>query len=231
MEKVKLKFRPQWVGDDQDTMNFNITEALAYVAKVSNPANQANKLTAVRLLKFLVDHKHWSPFEMVSFTLEIDTTRDIGRQILRHRSFSFQEFSQRYADVNALDNVECVPRETRLQDTKNRQSSLELTDEEWNVQLNHSWIAKQQQIFHETQLAYKWALQNNIAKEQARVVLPEGLTPSKLYMAGTLRSWIHYCMLRMEPGTQKEHREIAIDCWGIITDQIPSLNALVMNND
>ena len=190
-------------------------ELVAYVARVSNPANQNNP-EYERLLKYLAKHQHWSPFEMINLVLEINTTRDIARQILRHRSFAFQEFSQRYAEVTE-DGF--ATREARLQDTKNRQNSIETNDED----LALSWMIKQQQLQHEARLAYKWAIEKGIAKEQARVVLPEGMTMSKMYMNGSLRSWIHYCSLRMGNGTQKEHREIATECWNIITDEIPSL--------
>lgn len=191
---------------------------IAYCARVSNPANQDNPDSA-KLLKYLVKHKHWSPFEMVHIVMEINTTRDIARQILRHRSFSFQEFSQRYAAVTEMSE----PREARLQDNSNRQNSLETS----NGDLIKSWRMKQHQIIHETELAYKWAINNGIAKEVARSVLPEGLTMSKMYMSGSLRSWIHYCELRMSNGTQKEHREIAKECWYIITDKFPSLKDIL----
>ena len=190
-------------------------ELVAYVARVSNPANQNNP-EYERLLKYLAKHQHWSPFEMINLVLEINTTRDIARQILRHRSFAFQEFSQRYAEVTE-DGF--ATREARLQDTKNRQNSIETNDED----LALSWMIKQQQLQHEARLAYKWAIEKGIAKEQARVVLPEGMTMSKMYMNGSLRSWIHYCSVRMGNGTQKEHRLIATECWNIITDEIPSL--------
>lgn len=194
-------------------------EFIAYCARVSNPSNQANTDTANKLLKYLVKNKHWSPFEMVSITMEIKTTRDIGRQILRHRSFSFQEFSQRYAAV--LNWAE--PREARLQDAKNRQNSIETDDAE----LERQWNVMQANAIKEAEEKYKWALDNGIAKEQARVVLPEGLTMSHMYMSGSLRSWIHYCGLRMEGGTQKEHRKIADACWYLITLEFPSLEGIL----
>ena len=197
-----------------------VDEFIAYVARVSNPSNQTNNLTANQLLKYLVKHKHWSPFEMVNIVMEINTTRDIARQILRHRSFSFQEFSQRYADPTS--DLGFVERETRLQDNKNRQNSIETKDEE----LQKCWYAKQKQQIHEASLAYKWAIENGVAKEQARAVLPEGLTVSRMYMNGTLRSWIHYCEIRMEKGTQKEHREVATNAWSEITKEFPSLSAV-----
>ena len=181
----------------------NVQDLIAFCARVSNPNNQFNMDTAEKLIKYLVNHKHWSPLEMTSACLEIETTRDIARQILRHRSFSFQEFSQRYADPTK--DLDFVLREARLQDPKNRQNSIDNADDE----LKKAWAAKQQQIIHEATLAYKWAIKNGIAKEQARCVLPEGNTVSKLYMNGTLRSWIHYIELRSGNGTQKEHMEVA----------------------
>lgn len=190
---------------------------IAYAARVSNPSNQSNTLTASKLLKYLIEHKHWSPFEMVSVTMEINTTRDISHQIVRHRSFSFQEFSQRYADPTK--DMSFITREARLQDVKNRQNSIETDDE----MLCKQWHAKQLQQTHEAGLAYKWAVENGIAKEQARTVLPEGLTSTRLYMAGTLRSWIHYIDVRAEEGTQKEHREIAIAARKEILQHFPSL--------
>jgi thymidylate synthase (FAD) len=198
-----------------------IDEFIAYVARVSNPSNQNNHLTSEKLLKYLVKHKHWSPFEMVNVVMEINTTRDIARQILRHRSFSFQEFSQRYADPTS--DLGFVERETRLQDEKNRQNSIETQNEE----LQNCWYAKQKQQIHEAKLAYKWAVENGIAKEQARSVLPEGLTVSRMYMNGTLRSWIHYCEIRMAEGTQKEHREVATNAWYEITREFTSLKGLL----
>ena len=197
---------------------------IAYCARVSNPQNQSNTLTAPKLLKYLIDHKHWSPFEMVSITMDIVTTRDIAHQIVRHRSFSFQEFSQRYADPTK--DMGFVTREARLQDHKNRQNSIETTDEE----LSKCWYAKQKQQTHEAQLAYKWAIENGVAKEQARVVLPEGLTKTRLYMSGTLRSWIHYIDVRATEGTQKEHRQIAIDARGEILQHFPSLREYWFDN-
>jgi thymidylate synthase (FAD) len=181
-------------------------DLVAYAARVSNPSNQNNKETSEKLLKYLIKHKHWSPLEMASACLEIETTRDIARQILRHRSFSFQEFSQRYADPT--QDLEFVTREARLQDEKNRQNSISTDDDV----LKRSWEAKQQQLIHECRLAYKWAIENGIAKEQARAVLPEGLTMSRMYMNGTIRSWVHYIELRTANGTQKEHMEVAEAC-------------------
>lgn len=201
---------------------FTPEEFIAYVARVSNPSNQMNTLTSAKLLKYLIDHKHFSPFECVYATLEINTTRDIGRQILRHRSFTFQEFSQRYAQVDIAD---FFAREARLQDTKNRQNSIEVDDDD----LEKAWKMKQKQVDHEAGLAYKWALENGIAKEQARVVLPEGLTKTTMYMSGNIRSWLHYCDLRTTKDTQKEHRLIAKECWDVIVTQVPSLKTFITN--
>lgn len=195
----------------------NADELIAYVARVSNPSNQTNTLTATKLLRYLAKHKHWSPFEMVNIVMEIETTRDIARQILRHRSFAFQEFSQRYADPTTDLGFEI--RQARLQDTKNRQNSIETEDE----RLQGTWEHLQKNMIEYTQKTYKWAMANGIAKEQARAVLPEGLTVSRMYMNGTLRSWIHYCQLRCGPETQKEHREIAFAAWYEITNAFPSL--------
>jgi thymidylate synthase (FAD) len=192
-------------------------EFIAYTARVSNPSNQHNTLTAGKLLKYLIENSHWSPFEMVSVTMEINTTRDISHQIIRHRSFTFQEFSQRYADPTK--DMQFITREARLQDTKNRQNSIE-TD---NELLCKQWIAKQLQQSHEASLAYRWAIDNGIAKEQARAILPEGLTTTRLYMSGTLRSWIHYIDIRADNGTQKEHREVALSAQKEILEHFPSL--------
>jgi len=190
---------------------------IAYAARVSNPSNQSNTLTSEKLLKYLITHKHWSPFEMVSITMEINTTRDISHQIIRHRSFSFQEFSQRYADPTK--DMSFVTREARLQDAKNRQNSIET----YNDVMNKNWEMKQMHIRHNAEQVYRWAIENNIAKEQARVVLPEGLTTTRLYMAGTLRSWIHYIDVRADEGTQKEHRQVAIAARKEILQHFPSL--------
>lgn len=195
----------------------DIQDLVAYCARVSNPSNQINSETAERLLKYLVKHKHWSPFEMVSVCLEIETTRDIARQFLRHRSFSFQEFSQRYADIRDLsDNF--VLREARLQDQKNRQNSVDVED----AVLQEQWATIQQGVINASKEAYKWAIERGIAKEQARAVLPEGNTVSRLYANGTLRSWIHYIDLRSDNGTQKEHREIAVECAKVIAQIFPT---------
>lgn len=193
-------------------------ELVAYCARVSNPANQANHGTANKLLRYLVKHKHWSPFEMVSLTIEINTTRDIARQILRHRSFSFQEFSQRYAVATNFET-----RDLRMQDKTNRQNSVAIDD----PYLEATWQDLQNQIIDEVENGYKWAIASGIAKEVARAILPEGLTGSTLYMSGTLRSWIHYCQLRCGPETQLEHREVALECWDIITTEMPSLVGLL----
>lgn len=195
----------------------SVDEFIAYVARVSNPSNQMNTETAPKLLRYLAKNAHWSPFEMVSICMEIDTTRDIARQILRHRSFSFQEFSQRYADPTK--DLGFVKREARLQDMKNRQNSIDTEDAE----LQQRWEDMQWELINEVRDVYEWAIENGIAKEQARAVLPEGLTQSRMYMNGTLRSWIHYCDLRMANGTQKEHREIAAMAWAEITKIFPSL--------
>lgn len=196
---------------------------IAYTARVSNPNNQANTKTAPKLLRYLIRESHWSPFEMVHVTMEIKTTRDIGRQIIRHRSFSFQEFSQRYAEATDFDF-----REARLQDTKNRQNSidLDLTDPE-NRELGKLWQEKQTNVIKAAQEAYQWALSNDIAKEQARAVLPEGNTETTMYMSGTLRSWIHYCDLRRGNGTQKEHMVIANDAWEALREEFPDVIAAV----
>jgi len=199
----------------------NVQDLIAYAARVSNPSNQLNTETSTRLLNYLAKHKHWSPFEMVSACLEIETTRDIARQILRHRSFSFQEFSQRYADPTK--DLDFVLREARLQDAKNRQNSVELDihDNEDHAKLHIDWNEKQQAIIDAAQEAYTWAVENGIAKEQARAVLPEGNTVSRMYMNGTLRSWIHYIELRAANGTQLEHMEIARAVAKVITEIFP----------
>jgi thymidylate synthase (FAD) len=193
----------------------NMTELVAFCARVSNPSNQSNKDTSEKLIRYLIKNQHWSPLEMVNMCLEIETTRDIARQMLRHRSFSFQEFSQRYADPTK--ELDFVFREARLQDDKNRQNSIETDD----VGLQMNWETQQDYVLAAAQKAYCWAIEKGIAKEQARVVLPEGLTVSRLYMNGTLRSWIHYIQLRSENGTQKEHREIAQKCAEVIATVFP----------
>jgi thymidylate synthase (FAD) len=190
---------------------------IVYMARVSNPKNQDMVRGNEKLIRYCIKNQHWSIFEMVSVVMEINTTRDIARQILRHRSFSFQEFSQRYADPTKDLSFEL--RDARLQDYKNRQKSIETDDKE----LQDKWNLMQQMVINNAEHAYNWAIQSGIAKEQARVVLPEGNTQSKLYMNGTLRSWIHYCQLRMENGTQKEHMEVAKACWEIIEAQFPNV--------
>lgn len=198
---------------------FDVNELIAYTARVSNPANQNNNETAPRLLKYLIKHQHWSPFEMVHMTLEIKTTRDISRQILRHRSFSFQEFSQRYAESEDFG-----VRETRLQDEKNRQASIEIdTTDVSQRETAEMWRMKQIDLIKTAKEVYNWALSNGIAKEQARAVLPEGNTQTTLYMAGSLRSWIHFCKLRMGIETQKEHRIVAEQCWEHIKTHFPDI--------
>ena len=194
-------------------------DLIVHMARVSNPSNQGMNSDPARLIRYLIKNQHWSPFEMVNVVMEINTTRDIARQILRHRSFSFQEFSQRYADPTKDLGFEL--REARLQDTKNRQNSIETDDNE----LQSEWKIKQVNLIAEAKTAYDWAIANGIAKEQARAVLPEGNTQSRMYMNGTLRSWIHYCQLRKENGTQKEHAEVAAACWKIIADKFPNVVA------
>lgn len=202
-------------------------QLVAYAARVSNPENQNNTKTAPKLLKYLIKEGHWSPFEIVHITMEIVTTRDIARQILRHRSFSFQEFSQRYAEVQEDFEV----REARLQDPKNRQNSIELDTEDFGKggnqtpqeRLYEDWWMRQRSVINEAKKQYKWALEQGIAKEQARAVLPEGNTVSTLYMAGSLRSWIHYCELRRGHGTQKEHMVVADQCWEILKGHFPAI--------
>ena len=193
----------------------NAQELVAFCARVSNPSNQLNTETSEKLIKYLIKNAHWSPLEMVSACLEIETTRDIARQILRHRSFSFQEFSQRYA--NPVKDLEFVTREARLQDLKNRQNSIE-TD---NKEITDMWIKKQEDLIENAKETYNWAIENGIAKEQARAVLPEGNTVSRMYMNGTLRSWIHYIELRSGNGTQKEHMDIAVACAEVIAKIFP----------
>jgi len=185
----------------------NIQDLIAYCARVSNPANQMNNETSEKLIRYLIKHGHWSPLEMVSACLEIETTRDIAHQIVRHRSFSFQEFSQRYANPAEMGD-QFVTREARLQDNKNRQNSVETDD----ASLQDSWEVIQKDVRYAAEVAYNWAIENGIAKEQARSVLPEGNTKTKLYMSGSIRSWVHYIELRSGNGTQKEHMEIARDC-------------------
>jgi len=198
-----------------DQSSESIEDLVAYCARVSNPSNQNNSKTAPRLIKYLMKHKHWSPFEMASVGIEIKTTRDIARQILRHRSFSFQEYSQRYADPT--QDLSFIHREVRLQDPNNRQNSIELEDDH----LDLSWQHHQLNVRKAAVEAYNWAIENNIAKEVARAVLPEGLTESVLQMHGTIRSWLHYIEVRTDPSTQKEHRNIAEECAIILGQLMP----------
>jgi thymidylate synthase (FAD) len=215
------EFANMGIGDAQ--------ELIAYCARVSNPTNQINTETSERLIRYLVKHQHWSPLEMVSACMEIVTTRDIARQILRHRSFSFQEFSQRYADPTAELDEAFVLREARFQDTKNRQNSvdLDMSDEAQKL-LAYEWERAQKRVLFSVKQEYKWAIDNGIAKEQARAVLPEGLTVSRMYMNGTLRSWIHYIELRASNGTQKEHMDIARACAQAIAAIFPMTSTLVV---
>jgi len=199
----------------------DVQELVAFCARVSNPSNQFNTETSEKLIRYLIKHKHWSPLEMVSACLEVETTRDIARQMLRHRSFSFQEFSQRYADPT--QDLSFVLREARLQDTKNRQNSI-VTD---NLALQAWWEERQKRVIEECKNAYEWAIANGIAKEQARAVLPEGLTVSRLYMNGTLRSWVHFIELRSANGTQKEHQLIAIECAKVIAEVFPMASEFI----
>ena len=201
-------------GKDQ-----NLLDIVSYCARVSNPANQNNTDTNEKLVRYLMKHNHWSPFEMVSICLEIETTRDIARQILRHRSFSFQEFSQRYA----IADLGFEWKDARLQDTKNRQNSIETDDEK----LQNDWVMKQRMLVEASKDAYDWAIKNGIAKEQARAVLPEGNTVTRMYMNGTLRSWIHYIQLRSGNGTQKEHRDVAIACADAIEPIFPMIREFI----
>jgi thymidylate synthase (FAD) len=198
--------------------NSGVTDLIAYCARVSNPSNQHNIETTDKLIAYLIKYKHWSPFEMANVTLEIETTRDIARQILRHRSFTFQEFSQRYADP--VKELTFEKREARLQDKKNRQNSIEVEDE----LLQARWSAMQELVLINARNAYNWAIENGIAKEVARAVLPEGLTTSRMYVNGTLRSWIHYIDIRSDEATQKEHREIAVACAEVIGKLFPLID-------
>ncbi len=210
--KVKLISYSKPVLEGLDTP----TDLVAFCARVSNPSNQINSETAEKLIKYLIKHQHWSPLEMANMCLEIETTRDIARQILRHRSFSFQEFSQRYADPTK--DLEFVTREARLQDPKNRQNSI---SEGVDVMLQYEWDKRQQDLIEQVKIQYNWAISNGIAKEQARALLPEGLIMSRMYMSGSLRSWIHYIQLRSGNGTQKEHMEIAKECAKVIAEVFP----------
>ena len=217
--KVKLVGITKPINQDYGETTEDI---VSYCARVSNPKNQNNFTTSSKLLSYMIREGHWSPFEMVHLTIEIETTRDIARQILRHRSFAFQEFSQRYADPTK--ELKFVDREARLQDPTNRQNSIELdTDSD----LHHAWKQEQLNVVSSAMDTYNWAIKNGIAKEQARAVLPEGLIESKLYMSGNLRSWIHYCQLRMGHGTQLEHIKIAKKCWDILKEEFPEVTDAV----
>jgi thymidylate synthase (FAD) len=203
----------------------NMTELVAFCARVSNPDNQSNKDTSEKLIQYLIKNQHWSPLEMVNMCLEIETTRDITRQMLRHRSFSFQEFSQRYADPTK--DLSFVLREARMQDQKNRQNSIELDGTLGQALISDEWMFKQKELIVHAKAVYEWAVAKGIAKEQARAVLPEGNTVSRLYMNGTLRSWIHYIQLRSANGTQKEHMQIAQKCAEVIATVFPMANEFV----
>ena len=218
--KVKLISYSQASDEFENLGLSDIQELIAFCARVSNPSNQLNSETSEKLINYLIKNYHWSPLEMVNVCLEIETTRDIARQILRHRSFSFQEFSQRYA--NPTEDLDFVIREARLQDNKNRQNSIENESSELEIE----WKNKQKKVIENAISTYEWAIQNGIAKEQARVVLPEGNTVSRLYMNGTLRSWIHYIQLRASHGTQKEHMEIAKACALVISKIFPMADSL-----
>lgn len=222
--EVKLVSYSQPTADFAAQGISNAQDLIAYCARVSNPANQFNTETSEKLIRYLIKHAHWSPLEMVNACMEITTTRDIARQILRHRSFSFQEFSQRYADPTK--DLNFVTREARLQDPKNRQNSVETDD----VKLQATWAAMQNVVRAAAKDAYTWAIENGIAKEQARAVLPEGLIESRLYMNGTLRSWIHFIQLRSANGTQKEHQAIARHCAEVIATVFPMAKDLVAND-
>jgi thymidylate synthase (FAD) len=202
---------------DDLPLDSDVLDLIAYCARVSNPSNQNNTDTSEKLVNYLVKNKHWSPFEMADVTMEIETTRDIARQILRHRSFSFQEFSQRYADPTI--DLDFVYREARLQDTKNRQNSIEVDDPELLIE----WHIQQEAVIITAKKAYEWAIERGIAKEVARAVLPEGLTMSRMYMKGSIRSWIHYLEVRTDPSTQKEHREVALACAQAIAEIFPMI--------
>lgn len=218
--KVKLVSYSQPSKEFLENGLNDVQDLIAFCARVSNPSNQYNKETADKLIRYLIKHKHWSPLEVVSACLEIETTRDIARQILRHRSFSFQEFSQRYADPTK--DLDFVLREARLQDEKNRQNSIDTND----AALKVWWDAKQKFIIDIVRQTYTEAIEKGIAKEQARAILPEGNTVSRLYMNGTLRSWVHYCELRMENGTQKEHMDIAKEIASVISECFPIMEDL-----
>jgi thymidylate synthase (FAD) len=219
-ENMKVKL----INYSQSPDGKNLLEQVAYAARVSNPSNQDNSETAEKLVRYLIKHQHWSPLEMVSVCMEIETTRDIARQMLRHRSFSFQEFSQRYA----VADLGWEYKEARLQDTKNRQNSVSLNmDEEQQRLLSYEWERAQKRVLFAVEKEYKWAIEKGIAKEQARAVLPEGITVSRMYMNGTLRSWVHYISLRSANGTQKEHQEIALACADALEPIFPMIKEYV----
>ena len=220
--KVKLISHTVACGEETDTP-YDVTQLVAYCARVSNPSNQMNAETADKLIEYLIKWKHWSPFEMANVCLEIETTRDIARQILRHRSFTFQEFSQRYADP--VKDLSFEMREPRLQDTKNRQNSIEIDD----AKLEDAWYNKQLGMIEYAKMTYQWAIDHGIAKEVAHAVLPEGLTMSRMYVNGTLRSWVHYIETRTHESTQKEHREIAVACAKVIAEIFPLINKFSHN--
>lgn len=220
---MKVKLVSHTIACDDFDFIADPTELVAFCARVSNPSNQTNMDTTDKLVAYLIKHKHWSPFEMANVCLEIETTRDIARQILRHRSFTFQEFSQRYADP--VKELSFEMREPRLQDTKNRQNSIEVDDE----QLFINWALQQQDVIKAANTAYQWALDHGIAKEVARAVLPEGLTMSRMYVNGTIRSWIHFIETRTHISTQKEHREVALACAKAIAVIFPLINNFSQN--
>ena len=224
--KVKLISSSKPSKEIQKEGLYDAQELIAFCARVSNPSNQFNTDTSEKLIRYLIKHKHWSPLEMVSACLEIETTRDIARQILRHRSFSFQEFSQRYADPTK--DLDFVLREARYQDTKNRQNSVEMDmTVDIDRQIAYQWQQMQTRVITEAKNAYEWAISKGIAKEQARAVLPEGLITSRIYMNGTLRSWIHFIELRSANGTQKEHQEVAKECAKVIAEVFPLASEFV----
>jgi thymidylate synthase (FAD) len=223
--KVKLISYSKPSDEMLDSNLEDLQDLIAFCARVSNPSNQLNTETSQKLINYLVKNAHWSPLEMVSVCLEIETTRDIARQMLRHRSFSFQEFSQRYADPTK--DLDFVLREARLQDTKNRQNSVELEDTLFGDNLKEQWRWMQKDVILASTKAYEWAVKNGIAKEQARAVLPEGLTVSRLYMNGTLRSWIHFIQVRSGNGTQKEHMQVARACAEVIAKVFPMASEFI----
>jgi thymidylate synthase (FAD) len=227
MLKVRLVSYSKASSELENDGLTDVQELIGYCARVSNPSNQLNTDTTEKLIRYLIKHQHWSPLEMVSACLEIETTRDIARQMLRHRSFSFQEFSQRYADPTK--DLSFVLRDARLQDTKNRQNSVELdiVKNDKHRFLAYQWEQMQQRVLAEAKNVYEWAIEQGIAKEQARAVLPEGLTVSRLYMNGTLRSWVHFIELRSANGTQKEHQLIAIECAKVIAEIFPMASEFI----